>query len=205
MEEDKHVKATHTILESTSGCAKSLEMGETQVPTQKELTDQLNLVGLERKEKVWIYNISPQAYILENSVVKRLEVPACTTEEYVVATALPSVMAQPYTLPEYDDQKFILMDGKRVAMDLISPDNLGLDQDAEISRPLSFGNNFSKKGVFFSVHNPPLKKEIKAAKDRLKRHYASVVEKAQVALILSAQQLEIDKVELEAAVEYLKK
>ena len=132
------------------------------------------------KVKVWIYNVSPREYVLGNSLVKRLPVPACENSEYVVATSLPTVFVHAKEDINTNAMDYLIYDGRRVAMDLISPSNLGLDQDANMTEHFAVGNDFSKKGVFFSTHNPPLKRELKAAHKRLKNYYTNLIEQAEV-------------------------
>ena len=169
---------------------------------------QLNLIEAHRKVKVWIYNISHRAYTLSNGLVKRLAVPACPEDaEYVVATSLPAVVIQPKPNFDTGDIDYTLFDGRRVAMDLIDPSNLGTDQDANydwIRRTSSTGNNFSLRGVFFSTHNPPLKKELKAAHKRLKSYYSDLMERANVVrLTVAAPTLGVAVDEIKAAQQYV--
>jgi hypothetical protein len=93
-------------------------------------------------------------------------------------------------------------------MDLINPSNLGLDQDQDQASYLQWssavGNDFGKKGVFFSTHNPPLKKEIKAAHKRLKKYYQEVIDRANIVRITAAAgTLGVPVVEVKAAVDYV--
>lgn len=136
-----------------------------------------------KETKVWIYNVSPQGYTLGNSMVKKLAVPACPEdEEYAVVSSLPAVFIYPKDNVDSNEVDYVLFDGRRVAMDLINPSNLGLDQDTKFNASSMFavGNNYSERGVFFSTHNPPLKRELKAAHKRLKKYYIELMERANV-------------------------
>jgi hypothetical protein len=157
------------------------------------------------KTKVWIYNIAHREYVLGNGMVKRLEVPACSEDaEYAVVTSLPAVMIQPKDNVDSNEADYILFDGRRVAMDLINPSNLGLDQDTTVNPWLAVGNDFSKRGVFFSTHNPPLKKELKAAHKRLKSYYNNLMERANIVrLIDAAPALGVAVEEIKAAQQYV--
>ena len=169
--------------------------------------NQLNLFDiLGRPEKVWIYNVSRQAYNLSNALIRRLHVQECAEgEEYAVVTSLPLVVVQPRPNVENGDTEYLFIDGRRVAMDLINPSNLGLDQDTKTGVwSYAIGNDFSKRGVFFSVHNPPLKKEVKAARKRLKDYYIDVIEKANIIRITSAaERLGLPTSEVAAAVNFV--
>jgi hypothetical protein len=159
------------------------------------------------KVKVWIYNISHEEYHLGNGMVKKLTVPACSDDaEYSVVTSLPAVMIQPKDNVDNNCIDYVLFDGRRVAMDLIDPANMGIDQDSDWSwaRRLSTGCNFSMKGVFFSTHNPPLKKELKAAHKRLKQYYTDLMDKVNVMrVIAAAPALGVTVQELKAAQQYV--
>jgi hypothetical protein len=163
------------------------------------------------KVKVWIYNISHLSHNLGNGMVKFLKVPACPEDaEYTVVTSLPAVMIQPKDNVDNNCIDYGLFDGRRIAMDLIDPDNMGIDQDSDWSRArtLSSGCNFSMKGVFFSTHNPPLKKELKSAHKRLKKYYTDLMDKANVLVRMSyvvsaAPKLGVAPAEIAAAQQYV--
>lgn len=161
------------------------------------------------KVKVWIYNISQQEHLLNNCLIKNLHVPACKeNEKYAVVTSLPAVMIQAKDNVDGNTIDYLITDGRRVAMDLINPSNLGIDQDADfrwLERVSSVGNNFSNRGVFFSTHNPPLKKELKAAHKRLKGYYLDLIDRANVVRLTSAAStLGIPTEEIKAAQSYIR-
>ncbi len=176
--------------------------------------DQLNLLTKEQsRSRVWIYNISPVEFTVNGSLFKNLKIPACVDSEYSVVTSLPVVMALPITDLEADVINYRLMDGRRIAMDLINPSNLGLDQDWEFNgnsvddteNVWAIGNNLSERGVFFSTHNPPLKKDLKAAHKRLKAYYQDLVEKAYIVRLMPASlALGVRYAEFSYAEKYLK-
>ena len=170
------------------------------------------LYAQQAKEvKVWIYNIAHQGYVLDNSMVRTLKVPACTEDaEYAVVTSIPAVYIYPKDNVDSNEVDYVIFDGRRVAMDLIDPANMGIDQDSDWTwaRTLSSGCNFSMKGVFFSTHNPPLKKELKSAHKRLKKYYTDLMDKANVLVRMSyvvsaAQKLGVAPAEIAAAQQYV--
>ena len=170
--------------------------------------EQLNLMDITGRDgKVWIYNVSPQERTLGNSLIKTLKVPACAPgEEYATVTSFPMVVVQPKVNVDKYETEYFLIDGRRLAMDLINPSNISLDQDQSFDSLSRFapGTNFSKKGVFFSTHNPPLKKDIKAAHKRLKVYYKDLIDRANIVRITSAASvLGVPTEEVNAAVEYI--
>lgn len=197
-------------VEKNSKVAKTLSEGFTEAHNKYvDLgLDQLNLLTKEQsRSRVWIYNISPVEFTVNGSLFKNLKIPACVDSEYSVVTSLPVVMALPITDLEAGVINYRLMDGRRIAMDLINPSNLGLDQDWEFkgNNVWAIGNNLSERGVFFSTHNPPLKKDLKAAHKRLKAYYQDLVEKANIVRLMpAALALGVRYAELSNAEKYLK-
>jgi hypothetical protein len=197
-------------VEKNSKVAKTLSEGFTEAHNKYvDLgLDQLNLLTKEQsRSRVWIYNISPVEFTVNGSLFKNLNIPACVDSEYSVVTSLPVVMALPITDLEAGVINYIPMDGRRIAMDLINPSNLGLDQDWKFNgnNAWAIGNNLSERGVFFSTHNPPLKKDLKAAHKRLKAYYQDLVEKANIVRLMpAALALGVRYAELSNAEKYLK-
>ena len=194
MKVEKNSKFANTLSEGfTEAHNKYVDLG----------LEQLNLLTKEQsRSRVWIYNISPVEFTVNGSLFKNLKIPACVDSEYSVVTSLPVVMALPITDLEAEVINYRLMDGRRIAMDLINPSNLGLDQDWEFKgkNVWAIGNNLSERGVFFSTHNPPLKKDLKAAHKRLKAYYQDVVEKANIVRLMPG----VRYAELSNAEKYLK-
>jgi hypothetical protein len=204
----KHVEATAHI---SKRCNAELSkcMNESVNVHNNLCVEQLNLLTKEQsKLKVWIYNVSHQEYTLRSSLIRKLAVPACPEdEEYAVVTSLPAVVIQPKPNIENYDTEYFLIDGRRVAMDLINPSNLGVDLDVNfdwLAMSSAIGNDFSKRGVFFSTHNPPLKKELKSANKRLKAYYIDLVDRANIVRITSAAAtLGVPTTDIAAAVDYI--
>ena len=158
--------------------------------TARLCLEQLNLLDLQRKNKIWIYNISQQEYTLRNSVIRELKVPARKDgEEYAVVTSFPQVVVEPVLHVDNNEMHYFAMSGERLAMDLINPSNLGLDQDATgmcYGITLSTGTNLSDRGVFFSTQNPPLRKDLAGARKRYKKYCTALIERANIERLTSA-------------------
>jgi hypothetical protein len=134
-----------------------------------------------RKPDYWVYlyNLSEQAHdVFRPPLFANIHIPGRKRgEEYVLAARLPSPLLAPQGSVDSDDLKTELLDTRRVVMDMCNPDNLGLDQNAVGFTVTNVGNNLSKKGVFWSLHNPPTEQEIKDATKRMEAYYNSVLEK----------------------------
>jgi hypothetical protein len=149
-----------------------------------------NVLNSLKCKKVYIYNVSAGSFKVKNSHFEAT-ISACPKgKEFVLFTSIPEVIGIPKINTETLSTDVLLEDGKRIAMDLINPDNLGLDQ-AKVCRFTSSdgSNNLGKKGVFWSLHNPPLKSEVKAAKKRMEEFYKFLLEKAKVVELSNPKEL----------------
>lgn len=157
--------------------------------------------------KVWIYNVSRQGFTVDHPVLRKVYIPANTTrKKYCLYTSLPNVVQLPQGNIYTDEITAKPMRGERLAMDLINPDNLGLDQGMKISRPTSMGRNLGEQGVFWSLNNPPKKSEVDAAVKRMEAYYKNLLEKAKalVKAKLSRDFHEMDTPAFHEAAEYFK-
>ena len=77
-----------------------------------------------------------------------------TGQKYVLATRLPQPLLMPKGNVDSGEIDIIPTDTRRFAMDIINPDNWGINQDAFIDNPTSVGNDLGKKGLFWSYNGP---------------------------------------------------
>ena len=148
---------------------------------------------------VYIYNVSEMAFKVSRppifremvipgrsgqgmnyNAVEEMQKNGGNKELYILATKLPSPLVAPKANVDSSDVDYYAMDTRRFAMDIINPDNLGIDQDAVLDAKsiTSKGNNIGAKGVFFSLNNPPTKAEITAAVTRMERGYMALLDEA---------------------------
>ena len=143
---------------------------------------------------VYIYNVSEQSFdVFRPPLFANVHIPGRDQKSkvpYVIAARLPQPLLTPQGSVDSDELSTNLMDTRRVVMDMINPDNLGLDQDAVINIPTNVGNDLGKKGVFWSLNGPgaskidptrleePTDAEIKRAVSRMEKHYNFLLEKA---------------------------
>jgi hypothetical protein len=134
---------------------------------------------------IHIYNIAPKEFHLAHPLFPKFYAPACPTgKRYVDVHSL----RHPY--PQFDvdaegNPVTRSWHADRIAMDIVSPDNRTLDQNASIGETTSVGNNYNQQGLFWSRNNPPLESELKDAEKRLETFYRGLLEKA-TALEVSA-------------------
>ena len=129
---------------------------------------------------VYLYSISKQEYKISRlPLIKDMIIPARKeNEKYALVTKLPSPFKFPKGNIDSNDIDVVVIDGRRMAMDIINPDNLTTDQDAVITGSFSVGQNMGKLGVFWSLNNPPTEAELDAATRRLETHYRSILTEA---------------------------
>jgi hypothetical protein len=102
-------------------------------------------------------------------------------ETYTLVTTISHPVNQPL-MRENGERYLDSHDARRLAMDLVNPDNLSLDQDKKIdpTKLYSEGNDFGKLGVFWSLHNPPKDEEIAKAIARKEDFYRARLDQARV-------------------------
>lgn len=150
------------------------------------------LMGRKPDFWVYLYNIGEQSHdVYRPPLLANLRIPACPHgKKYVQAARFPQPLLTPQGSVDSDEITIIPADSRRFCMDIINPDNTGLDQNAVISNPTNVGNDLGKKGVFWSLNGPgasmnnpalfeePTEQEIEAAKKRMEAHYNKLLEKA---------------------------
>lgn len=145
---------------------------------------------------LYVFNISARTYenvgrinmripgVNENDpttvMVGNDEKPGEEMQKYHYVTSFP----QPVLLPKPNDQsgeiEFVETDARRFVVDLINPDNLTLSLDTVIKddQRFSIGNDYSRRGVFFSYSNPPAREDVKKAYARMEKYYNELLDKA---------------------------
>jgi hypothetical protein len=138
------------------------------------------LMGRAPDYWVYLYSVSEQVFnVYRPPLLANLHMVAKPHgKEYIQCARFPQPLLTPQGSVDNDEITIIPMDTRRFVMDIINPDNLGLDQNAVIAKPTNIGNDLGKKGVFWSLNNPPTPEEIKAAVGRMERYYNSLLEKA---------------------------
>jgi hypothetical protein len=187
--ETEHTQELRTSLEPNSTInysrkynremSESLERGSNE-PFYYDFAH-FGLIPVEPKDKVWIYNVSRMQHeIVGHPILSAVTFPAAEEgEDYAVVTSIPRVMRYPKPNIESGVMDIVFEDGRRIAMDLINPDNFGLDQNQDIKNSTSDGTrNLGAKGVFWSLKNPPGKLEVRLAKKRMEMRYKWLLEQA---------------------------
>ncbi len=177
------LKVTHQVSTGTKLC-KKMQDGLVGFRSRIALDFGTATIELPITSKVWVYNVSKLTHEVDHPTLGRVRIPGNTSRKrYCMWTSFPNLVRMPSQT--YGDNGEIListrsMCGKRFAMDLINPDNLGIDQSLGTSTYTSIGRNLGVRGVFWSVNNPPKKDEVDAAILRLETFYKDLLERAEI-------------------------
>jgi len=131
--------------------------------------------------RVWLYNVSRLTHEIDNPILGHLKVPGNTSKKrYTMYTSLPQPLMLPRTSIDTGETTLHSTDARRVAMDIINPDNLSLDQTLDIKYNVhsAVGRDLGIRGMFWSLNNPPKKAEVDAAILRMEKHYKDLLEQA---------------------------
>lgn len=132
---------------------------------------------------VYLYNVSETKFTVNRSpVVAEMVLRAKESgEDYKLVGQFPQPLLVPVGNLDSNEIELKPVDARRFAMDICNPDNWGLDQNAVIDpkQGTSGGtNNLGKKGLFWSLNNPPKPEEVKMAVNRMESFYKSKLEEA---------------------------
>ncbi|MFP5230775.1 MAG: hypothetical protein ACLGXA_24425 [Acidobacteriota bacterium] len=128
---------------------------------------------------VYFFNIAPVEHrrSLPPNHPRDIIFPACPRgQAYVLAH---SAITHPFTefREDQNNNRFpVYTDGYREATKILCPLNPGTDQDWDDTATIHGGGNLCRLGVFWSVNNPPLPAELKAARKRLEQSYRAKIE-----------------------------
>lgn len=129
---------------------------------------------------VYLYNVSEQSFdVSRPPILRTMKIPGRKpNERYTLVTSFPCPLLHPKANVDSNEFDIIATDTRRFVMDIINPDNYGLDQDAVIQSNVSEGQNLGARGVFWSLNNPPREDEVTAAVKRMEKHFRNILEAA---------------------------
>ena len=144
--------------------------------------------------QVYLYSMSKRSYeVSRPPQIATQNIKACPgDQDYILVRSFDSPFPQPIR-----DANGILafnwIDARRLAMDIINPANLSLDQSFRVDPAImqfSQGTDLGVKGVFWSPNNPPKPEEIEAARIRMETYYTALLEKARTLELTDKKKLE---------------
>jgi hypothetical protein len=167
---------------------------------------------------VYVYNISEQEHVVSRPpLFSEMKLKGrAPSEEYKLVAVFPQPLNLPKGNVDSNEVDFFVQDTRRFVMDMINPDNLGINQDSFIEKSTSGGtNDLGAKGLFWSLNGPstkayknpygeaPTAEEVLAARKRLEKRYRHLLDQAKATEVSNPANLrEILSPEHHAAAEY---
>ena len=131
---------------------------------------------------IYLYNVSQMDHeVSRPPLVRKMVIQARkSNEKYALVTRLPQPLVIPKGNVDSSEIDIYAQDTRRFVMDLINPDNLGINQDAAIdpTKVTGQGNDLGQKGVFYSLTNPPSDEEVASAYKRMEGRYKFLLTQA---------------------------
>lgn len=148
----------------------------------------LNVRSIRKPEYfVYVYSVvdpRPDGYHLQRScspLINNFRIPELQPgERWTLAAKVPEPVNQRWLDPASNQWRVDEHEGKRVAQDIVNPENVTLNQDASLPADKSFteGNDFGKLGVFWSLNYPPTDEEVAKAIKRKEAFYRKRLDQA---------------------------
>jgi hypothetical protein len=137
----------------------------------------------EPQYMVYLYTVSGQKFEVSRPPnIKLLKIAPCpASQEYSLICSLPQPLLTPKGNIDSNEIDVQMNDSRRIVADIINPDNLSDQVDAqwnEVQNPTAIGNNLTKRGIFWSLSNPPLPSEVAKAKDAMVKELNRLVTQA---------------------------
>ena len=138
---------------------------------------------------VRVFNISRMGFSVDHPFFRAWRngnnIPACPPDKpYVEVARFPDIVIEKFVQSESGEVRSRGERGERIAMDIINPANLGIDQEQVLSPEAELFSgagtcDLSKRGVFFiSGHDTPTPEEIAKAKARMEKFYRVLITQA---------------------------
>lgn len=162
-------------------------------------TTQNYLLNREPEYYIYLYNVSEATFEISRPPLIRKAVFVGRDKDpgakrYKLVARFPQPLLVPKGNVDSNELDILAQDTRRFAMDIINPDNLGIDQDAVIDPKFitSVGNNLGAKGLFWSFNGPgatklnrsikcqeePTADEVNRAVARMEKYYRAQLEAA---------------------------
>ena len=158
-----------------------------------------------RKPEYWVYlyNISEQEHLVSRPpLIREMKITARKpNEDYALVGKFPQPLNIPKGNVDSGEVDFVIQDTRRFVMDIVNPDNIGINQDSFVENSSSGGtNDLGAKGVFWSLNGPgasangfeeaPTKVEIEAARKRMEKRYRFLLNQAKAVEVSNPKALE---------------
>ena len=171
---------------------------------------------------VYLYNVSEMEHIVSRPpLFEGMKLPGKKGREMArYIGKFPQPVVVPKGNVDSNEIDYLTLDARRFVTDIINPDNLGINQDAEVKSTSGGTNDLGAKGIFWSFNGPgnsvngvnpdgtealeePRADEVQSAIRRLEKRYRFILNEAKTVEVSNPKEMP-DKVtpELHAAAEY---
>ena len=140
-----------------------------------------HLFPTKKTQRIHIFNLSTQTFNLSRPpYFGDITIPGVKDgEEYALAFSMPHPMPLPRTNFDDNTVEMIWEDARRLATDIVNPNNLGVNPKdpkySDLPYSLSIGTDLTAMGVFWSFHAVPTKTEIKVYRKRMEARYRDLL------------------------------
>lgn len=166
-----------------------LSEGMTRANNNFVLEYSFNQYLLNRKPDylVYLFTLTDQTFeVSRPPLIKKMIIPSKSSllakqpeqkdTRYALVTTFPHPLVSPDLNIDSGEVTYRPNDTRRVVMDILNSENLGIDQDFVPEKSLSQGVNLGVKGLFWSVNPIPTEQEISSAIKRLENEYKRLLE-----------------------------
>lgn len=130
---------------------------------------------------IYIFNVSPKPFeVWRPPLMPRVQIPGIEKgQKYRLAFKLPNIVNQCWADADTGLARIAGFDGRRVAMDIINPANITLDQDLQMDPKNVFGEGVDLSWcVFWSLNEIPTEKEMTKAIDKMEKYFRALLQQA---------------------------
>lgn len=132
---------------------------------------------------IHVYNISPRAReVRRPPSFPLIRFAACPKgQPYIKAAEIPNIVNEKWVDAASGEIRNRGIIGERFAMDLLNPTNLGIDcwqeitDDAQSWIDAGGTDDLTRRGLFWTLNDPPKQWELDRAKERLEKHYRNML------------------------------
>lgn len=166
---------------------------ESRIRTQAENMKTVRLIDFRQDANVsrppdyhlHVYNIVPRAFEIRRPPnFPLIKLAACPVgQPYAKVAIIPNIVNEKWTDADSGETRVRGIPGERFATDLLNPCNLGIDCFQEINDEAASwidggSDDKTRRGVFWTVNDPPTPAELALAKERLEKHYRKLLVEA---------------------------
>lgn len=146
----------------------------------------MNVLTRRPERYLYLYNISSREFTVSNpQLYPNLRIKACPEGQKF---ACVGKFGDPFISRWENENRRLLTDEEpaaRVLTDMLNSSNhsnqcFGPISDTQMEQVSDGTNDLTRRGVFWSEHNPPLESEVNTARQRMESHYRALIRDANI-------------------------